>query len=61
MGVKIKGEAGFIQWMRQVDKHVGQAIWMSANDLPDQPYRDWYDDNVSPQRAAKMAIKNAAD
>ena len=34
---------------------------MSSDDLPDSPYRDWYDDGVKPSGAASRAIKNARE
>lgn len=35
-------------WRRQVD-HILLTKWdVSSQDLPDQPWRDWYDDGLTP-------------
>lgn len=51
----------FKEWKEQVDKIVQQETGLSTDDLPDQPYRQWYDDRISIKIAAKRAIKNAKD
>ena len=47
----------FDQWMRKVDAHVAGTIGLGASDLPDMPYRDWYDSGTRPQDAAKEVIE----
>ena len=32
---------------------------LSIHDLPDCPFRDWFDEGVSPKSAAHRAIRNA--
>lgn len=51
--------ASFEDWMSQVDRIVWQKAGVSVHDLPDVPYRDWYDDGVSPKGAASRAIRAA--
>ena len=51
----------FDDWKRAVDDAVGRLTGLSADDLPDVCYRDWYDDDVSPVVAARRAIRNAME
>lgn len=52
-------EAGFKAWMAKVDAVVSARSGLSADDLPDCCYRDWYDDGVKPAAAAARAIRMA--
>lgn len=52
-------EVRFKEWTRQVNQHVIKICGMSANDLEDCPYRDWFDSGMKPDRAARAAIKRA--
>lgn len=45
--------------MRQVEFAVESLTGMSVHDLPDVPFRDWYDDDVPPRTAARRAIRSA--
>ena len=51
----------FKLWMKKVDVYVSRKTGMSYRDLPDVPYRDWYEDGDSPQRAAARAVKMAME
>lgn len=51
----------FDEWMRDVDAAVARKCGMSHHDLPDCPYRDWYDDGVSAKSAAAKAVRMARD
>jgi antirestriction protein len=57
--LKEDGDAGFDAWMSKVDAEVKKISGMAVADLDDAPYRDWYEDDLSPSRAARRAIKNA--
>lgn len=57
--VNENGAEGFDAWMSKVNAEVRKLSSMDVGDLSDVPYRDWYDDGVSPSRAARRAIKNA--
>ena len=71
MGTLIKVKAGipmhmddadrptFEAWMDRIDKVLFRNTGVSSGDLPDCPYRDWYDDRVRPIRAANKALKRA--
>ena len=47
----------FEQWMTKVDKIIGLMTGLSVYDLPDCPFRDWYDDEFSPAQAARKALQ----
>jgi hypothetical protein len=52
-------ETAFKKWMTEVDVAVGARAFVSAYDLPDQPYRDWFEDDMSPDEAAVAALEEA--
>jgi hypothetical protein len=52
-------EAAFKKWMAEVDIAVGGRAFVSVYDLPDQPYRDWFEDEMSADEAAVAALKDA--
>ena len=52
-------KTNFDAWMQKVDDEINALSGMSRDDLADCCYREWYDDGVTPARAARRAIKNA--
>ena len=48
----------FATWMAQVDMHMQQAIGFTHEDMPDQTWYDWFEDEVNPEDAAAMCIEN---
>jgi hypothetical protein len=48
-------------WFKLVDIEVQKKVGLSANDLPDWPSRDWYDEGKTPKGAASAAIKWAKE
>ncbi len=46
-------------WSKDLDQQVQALCGMSYQDLPDQPYHDWYDDGKSPKQAARTAVARA--
>ena len=50
----------FDQWMSTVDRILVRYRGLSAYDLPDCTYRDWYDARVRPVRAANRALRRAS-
>ena len=48
----------FSQWMALVDKIVQAEVGCSVHDLTDQPFRDWYDDDIDPDEAAALALED---
>lgn len=49
-------EMTFAQWMRAVDEAVYATAGVSVHDLADQPFRDWYEDGLTPQEAAEETL-----
>lgn len=54
-----KETLSFDQWMQVVNRLVEAGIGLSTDDLPDMPYRDWYDDGMKTARAAARAVNGA--
>ena len=50
-------ESKFRAWKRKVDAVLTRTCGLSSSDLADQPYRDWFDDGVTPAQAAKMVLE----
>lgn len=51
----------FKDWLHDVDRHVTAKTGLGRDDLPDCPYADWYEEGVSPKRAAARALKRAGE
>lgn len=49
----------FEQWKAAVNEAVENRYGMSADDLPDCPYYEWYEDGMKPATAASKARRNA--
>lgn len=47
----------FEQWMKAVDNILEHEIELTYKDLADQPYYEWYENNVSPKTAARRVMK----
>lgn len=41
----------FEAWMQEVDKQCNASLGLSIRDLADAPFRDWFDDGLTPQGA----------
>lgn len=46
-------------WLKIIDTTLAHRIGIGLFDLADAPYRDWYDDGITPTEAAGLAL--AAD
>ena len=55
----MNADLDFEMWLTEVDQVVEDRVGMSVHDLPDCPFRDWYDDGMKAATAAGKAIKNA--
>lgn len=51
----------FKQWLAKVNEQVRARAGCSIRDLPDCPFRDWYEDGVTPVVAGERAISRAWD
>lgn len=49
-------ELTFKQWMAQVNREVSRIAGLSVYDLADQPFRDWYEDGLTPAEAAEETL-----
>lgn len=49
----------FQTWLKYVDDACQAYCGLGYEDLPDCCYADWYENGVSPQAAAKRAIRAA--
>lgn len=47
------------QWMVEVDQLLSETHGLSHRDLPDQPWRAWFDDEVTPEEAAEMCLERS--
>lgn len=51
----------FESWKASVDRILADRLGgLTSDDLPDQPYRCWYDDHMTPTDAADAAMTDAA-
>lgn len=55
----MKNNMKFDDWLKAVDAECDKQFGCSYKDLPDCPFRDWYENGVSPKNAAKRAKKYA--
>lgn len=52
-------EARFEEWMSRVNQLISEKLGgLDSNDLPDQCYRDWFEDGVSAKMAANRAVRS---
>jgi hypothetical protein len=50
----------FEDWISRVDRILSRLYGITSEDLPDQCYKDWYEDGATPAQAARRA-KNSDD
>lgn len=48
----------FDEWMEEVSDEVIRISGLSAYDLADMPYADWFNDGMTPDEAANLALDN---
>ena len=48
----------FEKWLAHVDSIIESEVGLSLSDLPDCPYRDWFDSAMGSRTAAARAINN---
>jgi len=51
----------FGEWMGKVDAVLLNTVGVGASDLADAPYRDYYDDEMSPREAAQYVLEEWND
>lgn len=55
------GKKSFEEWFGDVNAAVIRRIGLSVHDLPDCPFRDWFEDGFSAKSAASAAIREAGE
>lgn len=58
-GVAQTERPSFEMWMHTVDVAIQYRAGISVLDLPDCCYRDWYDDEISPDTVANRVLEDA--
>ena len=48
----------FDKWWLEVQRILKLQSGTSPDDMSDQPWRDWFDNNVSPNVAVQRALRN---
>lgn len=48
----------FCEWLDAVENIVEEETGYDLSSLPDQSYREFFDDSVSPETAAEMVIED---
>lgn len=49
----------FELWLAKVDAAVSAELGLSIDDLPDAPYRDLFDEGLTPEQAAQEVVEDA--
>lgn len=49
----------FNTWMKQVEQTLLNTIGLSHLDLPDFPFRDWFDDGISVSEAVGAVLQES--
>ena len=51
----------FQEWMKEVDKLLGNSVGMTSDELPDYLYRDAFDDDLEPDEVYGDVLHQAHD
>lgn len=54
-------ERAFEAWYAKVDAAMTASAGLGPDDLPDQPYYDWFEGGYTPTQAAREALILIAD
>ena len=57
----MKDNMGYVIWWNKANALVEAKLGVSLLDLPDMPFRDWFDDGKSPAFVAAKAVKMAKE
>ncbi len=49
----------FDLWMEEVDRILEKVAGLDTRDLPDAPYRDMFDDGLTPKEGANVTLCEA--
>ncbi len=51
-------ELSYEDWMDEVDSALENICGLNHYDLADQTWRDWFDDEMEPEEAARECLEN---
>ena len=51
-------DISFDDWLEEVDRLIQEKVGVSLYDLPDQRYRDWFEDGFDPVMAMEYVLDN---
>jgi len=54
-------DPGFKEWLSKVNSLVAGRFGLGIYDLPDMMYRDWYDDEMTPDEAVRQVMDSLKD
>jgi hypothetical protein len=49
----------FVEWMKKVNRVVVSVAGLSVRDLPDQPFREWFDEGMDAHEAAELTLEDS--
>lgn len=49
-------EPAFFHFLQRIDQMLIEIIGIGRDDLPDQPYADWFAEEVEPKEAVDMIL-----
>ena len=49
----------FKEWYKTCDQIVSRKLGVGVEDLPDAPWRDYYEDDLTPHQAIECAAEDA--
>ena len=49
----------FTAWMERLDLYMMTELGITHKGIPEMPYKDWYNDGVTPIKAADWALREA--
>lgn len=49
----------FEEWMQKIDKLYQRKLGVSVHDMPDEPWRDFYEDGITPEEIMELAVEGA--
>lgn len=56
MNAIVPDDLPFMQWMAQVDADLEALLGVGSRDLADAPYRDYFEDGLTPREAADEVV-----
>ena len=58
---KTMGKPTYQEWKKAINDYLWEEWGVTADDLPDCPYRNWYEEDVPATEAAMVAVRNAVE